>query len=200
MSSAIFSTAYLPSIGYISSLINFPSVIIEAYENFQKQTIRNRCHILSANGIQTLTLPILHENKIKIHTKDIKICYRESWQRIHWSALCSAYNSSPFFEYYKDDLERIIFDKKIYLLDMNIDLLEWILKILKIKTTIKLTVEFHKKYAEDDFRFLSNKKNIKHHKLNLPYSQVFENKFGFTGNLSIVDLIFNTGNTASDYL
>lgn len=176
---------------------------MEQWENYQKQTIRNRCHILSANGIQTLVIPVMHERKIKILIKDLKICYNEPWQRIHWSALQSAYNKSPFFEFYKDDFEKIIFSNKVFLLDLNAELLQLVLKILGVEIKINHTVTFEKKYAENDFRFLSDTKttgNQKPETRNLSYPQVFSYKFGFTPNLSIVDLIFNEGKASIDFL
>jgi WbqC-like protein len=206
---AIFSTAYLPPIEYISFLLKFSSIEIEQWENFQKQTIRNRCHILSANGILALQIPVMHERKIKILAKDLKICYDEPWQRIHWSAIRSAYNKSPFFEFYKDGFEKIIFSKKTFLLDLNTELLELILKILGVEIGINFTETFEKNYPVNDFRFLSNNKST----ANLPdknrdsaslrkpqYPQTFSYKFGFVPNLSIVDLIFNKGKTSTDYL
>lgn len=203
MAKAIFSTAYLPSIEYISALLKFYNVEIEQWENYQKQTLRNRFHILSANGIQTLCIPIIHEQKLKILTKDLKICYDEPWQRIHWLALQSAYNKSPFFEFYKDDFEKIIFSNRSFLLDLNTELLKLILKILSAETEINNTSTFEKKYPENDFRFLSNTKttlNLKPGTFNPSYPQVFSYKFGFTPNLSIVDLIFNEGKASVNYL
>ncbi|MEP7169545.1 MAG: WbqC family protein [Bacteroidota bacterium] len=202
---AIFSTAYLPSIECISALIKFSSVEIEQWENYQKQTIRSRCHILGANGIQTLRIPVMHESKIKILTKDLKICYDENWQRIQWLALQSAYNKSPFFEFYKDDFEKIIFSNKIYLLDLNTELLQLILKILGAETKTNYSSTYEKKYPENDFRFLANIKtksicNLQSSICNLQYPQVFFYKFGFTPNLSIVDLIFNEGKASINYL
>lgn len=207
MPRAIFSTAYMPSIEYISMLLKFSSIEIEQYENFKKQSVRNRCHILSANGKQTLTIPVLHEQKNKIFTRDIKICYDEPWQRIHWSAFYSAYNKSPFFEFYKDEFEKIIFSNKSFLLDINSDLLHLIIKILKAQVEIKFTSNFEKKYPVNDFRFLSDAKstcNLQSSSLfnrnNHQYQQVFHYKYGFVSNLSIVDLIFNESNAAKDYL
>jgi hypothetical protein len=202
MAKAIFCSAYLPSVEYISSLLKFPSVQMEACENFPKQTLRNRCHILSANGVQTLCIPIMHE-QTKILIKDLKINYSQSWQRIHWMALQSAYNKSPFFEFYKDDFEKIIFSNKTFLLDLNLELLLLILKIIGAEIQLSSTSAFEKTYPENDFRFLSNAKrtlNLKPQTLNHTYSQVFNYKFGFTSNLSIVDLIFNKGKASIDYL
>jgi hypothetical protein len=213
MLKAIFSTAYLPSITYISELVKFPSVEIEQHENFQKQTIRNRCHILSANGILTLRIPVKHEQKIKILIKDLKISYDEPWQRIHWAALQSAYNKSSFFEFYRDDFEKIIFSNKTFLFDFNTELLQLILKIIGIETKINFTGSFEKNYSENDFRFLSNAKTTSNFNpgsfpiaigrdqtSNSSYTQVFSYKSGFISNLSIVDLIFNQGKASINFL
>jgi hypothetical protein len=200
---AIFSAAYLPPIEYISALIKFPSAEIEQWENFQKQTIRNRCYILGANGVQKLHIPVLHEKKIKIFIKDLKICYHEPWQRIHWTALESAYNKSPFFEYYKDDFRKIIFSNKVFLLDLNTELLELILKIIRMEIKINFTTTFEKNYPENDFRFLSYSKKVLTANPGIQsysYPQVFSYKFGFTPGLSIVDLVFNEGNACNSFL
>lgn len=205
MLKAVFSTAYLPSIEYISTLLQFSLIEIEHWENFRKQTVRNRCHILSANGIQSLTIPVVHEGKIKIPAKDLKISYQEPWQRVHWGALYSAYNKSPFFLYYKDDFEKIIFSNKTFLLDLNTELLHLILKILKANISIGSTEEYCEDYTENDFRFLSDVKTNsiadKESSINnMNYLQVFNYKFGFVPNLSIVDLIFNEGNQSKNVL
>ncbi|MFI5220158.1 MAG: WbqC family protein [Bacteroidia bacterium] len=205
MTKAIFSTSYLPSIEYIQTLWKFSSVKIEQYENFPKQTARNRCHILSANGIQTITIPVLHEHKVKVLIRDLKISYHEPWQRVHWQALCSAYNKSPFYEFYRDDFEKIIFSNKTFLLDLNTELLQLILRILKVNAEIGKTGTYEEGYPENDFRFLSNGKsnsinNQQSTINNQQYLQVFSYKFGFVPNLSIVDLIFNTGNAAPDFV
>ena len=203
MSTPIFSTSYLPAIEYVSALLKFTAVQMEQWENYPKQTHRNRCHILGANGIQVLRIPVMHEQKTKIHIKDLKMSYSESWQRIHWFALQSAYNKSPFFEFYKDDFKKIIFSNKTFLLDLNTELIQLILKILGAEIEINQTSTFKKTYPDNDFRFLSDSKttqNLKPGTRNLKYLQVFSYKFGFTPNLSIVDLVFNNGKASRDYL
>ena len=206
MKEAIFSTAYFPSIEYFSALMKFNSVEIEQCENFQKQTLRNRCFILSANGVLMLSIPVLHSGKNKVAVKDIRICYDDQWQRVHWAALFSAYNKSPFFEFYRDDFEKIIFSNETFLLDLNMSLLQLLLKILHAGIEISLTDTFKidsSKPTESDFRFLSDqKKNLssRNEVKNPVYPQVFSYKFSFTPGLSIIDLIFNKGNESKDYL
>lgn len=210
----VFATSYLPPVNYISQLVQFPVAYMEQWENFQKQTVRNRCYILSANGVQTLTVPVQRSVTLKIYSKDVKISYAEAWQRVHWAGLYSAYNKSPFFEHFRDEVEKIIFSNKAFLLDLNTELLAWILKTLKKNTVIKLTDCFEKNYKENDFRNLFEIKNTcipdpttpsKYEEQKTkyeirPYPQVFSDKFNFVPNLGIVDLIFNTGNAASNYL
>lgn len=198
----VFSTTYLGPVEYFKNLLRFKNVAIESNEFFQKQTIRNRCFILSPNGIQCLTIPLQHANGKKQLISDIKISYDSSWQRLHWRSLVTAYNRSPYFEYFADDFARFYEDAKYkWLLDFNNDQLSWLLKSIKIASEIEKTTVYSNEVSED-FRMLSNAKtpdatrivNFK------TYNQVFSYKFGFTRNLSIIDLLFNVGGISADFL
>ena len=122
---AYLSTAYLPPISYFSKLYHYNQIGIEIYSNYTKQTYRNRCNIIGANGIMPLSIPIIKPLQSKCPDKDIRISDHDNWQHLHWNAIVSAYGSTPFFEYYQDDL--LPFYKKnlkgYFLLDFNSELL-----------------------------------------------------------------------------
>jgi hypothetical protein len=200
---ALLPTAYLAPVQYYSKIKNYQSCIIEHFENFPKQTYRSRCNIYSPNGTLTLSIPLLKRNHRQL-IKDIKISYEYDWQKLHWRSLEASYRSSPFFEYYEDDLFPFYHEKKPkFLLDLNAGLHEKILCLLKLKTPISVTAEYTKAYNNtDDFRELINPKNTTVDPTfeAKPYYQVFENKHGFIPNLSVVDVLFNQGSRALDYI
>jgi len=194
MSVVWLSTAYLAPVQYYSKLVTFDEVCIERYENYLKQTYRNRCLIATSNGIQLLTVPVEKPETSKCLTRDIRISDHGNWQHIHWHALVSAYNTSPFFEYYADDF--LPFYKKNYkfLFDYNEALRSMICELLDIQQKFTYT-----KYYDPDV-LCDFRTSITHRHPSpdasfspLPYYQVFYQKHGFIPNLSIVDLLFNKG-------
>ncbi len=201
---SILSTAYLGPIQYYSKLINYPTCIIEHCEHYTKQTYRSRCDIYSPNGIKTLSVPLIKRNHRQA-VKDLKISYDVDWQKLHWRTLESSYRRSPFFEYFEDDLHPLYHNKKYdFLVDLNEALQQEILSLLKRKTNYSFTNEYHETYADaDDYRnIISPKESLNSDPLFEPqlYSQVFETRHGFIPNLSIVDLLFNQGSRAMQYL
>jgi hypothetical protein len=199
----ILSTSYLPPIEYFTSIINSKEVIIEKKESYKKQTYRNRCEVYSSNGKLDLSIPIIKINGHNTRTEDIRISYKYNWQKKHWRAIESAYNSSPFFLYYKDDLRKFFTEKYESLIDFNFDLLMVLFEMLEIKPKIKFSNEFIKSYDENsiDKRNIISPKNNNNSSENFPaYTQVFDTKLGFIPNLSIIDLIFNEGPNAIEYL
>jgi hypothetical protein len=198
----LLSTAYFPPTYYISLIYRAESILIETEENYLKQTYRNRFSILTANGSSSLTVPVLTESLKKNLIKDVKIDYSKRWQQVHLRALISSYKSSAYFEYYFDDIERIISSKPEYLLDLNLNSLSIVLKITGVNTAIGYTGTFEPVLGSDhDFRYLiSPKKEIPGIFSLKEYYQVFSNKFGFVPGLSILDLIFNLGPDTIDYL
>lgn len=197
----LLSSAYLPPIQYVALLAQKGSAQIEIWEHYVKQSYRNRATILSANGPLDLIMPLEKTQGCKTVLKDVKIAYSDRWNAEHWNAINSAYNSSPFFEYYRDDLERFFTEKFEYLIDYNAELLQTILDLLQIKCDCSFTQEFTKPNAIDnDFRYTISPK-IKVENVEFPeYTQVFENKFAFVPNLSIIDLLCNEGPEAKKYL
>lgn len=187
--STILPTAYFPSILYICNFLKFKEINIECYENYVKQTFRNRCTIIGPNGKQNLIIPVKKGNS-KIQIKDLQISYAENWQKNHLFSLKTAYNSSPFFEYYIHEFD-YVFNKKIkYLFELNNRILSSLSSLLKINTKISFT-----KCYNNNNSFLLKQHN------NLPkYHQVFDYKFGFIPNVSILDLLFNLGPDSRNYL
>lgn len=193
----LFSTAYFAPIQYYSRLLNAEKVYIEQFENFIKQTYRNRCVILGGNGSIQLIVPVVKGRGPKILIKDIKISYDTDWQRNHWRTIFSAFSSSPFFEYYKDDIHPFFEAKHRYLLDLNLKIHETICELLEIENTAILTDDFEI-VPEGTFNFrerISPKIKMQNdiHFQPVEYTQVFSDKLGFMPNLSILDLLFNEG-------
>lgn len=189
--SHIFPTAYLPSIEYVSLFLKTDDASIELFETYQKQSCRTRTNVMTANGIQTLTIPVIKTNGNHTLTKDIEISYKESWQQIHLRCLESAYRKSAYFDYYFPYFEKIYRQKFNTLAELNDFCLKTILKILKVKKDYSFTTDFERITDENDYRVSlskgTNKIEMK------PYYQVFADRHGFIPNLSIVDLLFNEG-------
>lgn len=193
------SSAYLAPVEYYTKLLSAEDIFIECCDNYVKQTYRNRCTILSANGTMPLSIPVEHNKKEKCLMKDIRIADHGNWRHLHWNALVSAYNSTPFFEYYRDDFQPFYEKKYDFLFDFNEELRMLVCNLLDIDTShIKYTTEYIADINNgSDFRdTIHPKKDWK--TLDpafsaAPYYQVFAQKFGFTENLSIIDLLFNMG-------
>ena len=190
--SNIFPTAYLPSIEYVSLFLKSNDVSIELYETYQKQSCRTRCNVMTANGIQNLTIPVIKTNGNHTLTKDIEISYKEAWQQIHLRCLESAYRKSAYFDYYFPYFEKIYKQKFNTLVELNDFCLKTILKLLKVKKEYSYTEDFEKIVDDKDFRVSLSKNNYNNFEMK-PYYQVFADRHGFISNLSIVDLLFNEG-------
>ncbi len=193
--SNIFPTAYLPSIEYVSLFLKTDDVSIELYETYQKQSCRTRCNVMTANGIQTLTIPVIKTNGNHTLTKDIEISYKEAWQQIHLRCLESAYRKSAYFDYYFPYFEKIYKQKFNTLIELNDYCLKTILKLLKVKKEYSYTEDFEKITDDKDFRISLSKNNYNNFEMK-PYYQVFADRHGFVSNLSIVDLLFNEGSNS----
>lgn len=199
--SLLLSSAYLAPVHYYTKLLYDSTIYIEKNDNYIKQTFRNRCSILSANGVMALSIPVEHQKGEKCLMKDIKIAEHGDWQHLHWNAIVSAYNSTPFFEYYSGDFRPYYEKKYKYLFDFNEELRLMICDLLNIETDkIKYTTEYVSNITDNDkdFRDLIHPKRdfklIDVDFIPASYYQVFSQRFGFVENLSIVDLLFNMGN------
>lgn len=195
-STVLLPTAYFGSVSYYALIKNTASHCIERHENYIKQTIRNRCAILGANGPLSLTIPIHRPSGVKVKIDEVEISNIDNWQRIHWQAIVSAYNSSPFLEYYEDYFHPLFEKRFEYLFDFNNELHSIVLKRLKIKSECKFTQEYSQQ-TENDFR---DTKTLTMQTDLQEYYQVFSYKIGFQENLSILDLLCNEGPRALEYL
>ncbi|KRO85961.1 MAG: hypothetical protein ABR90_05005 [Cryomorphaceae bacterium BACL29 MAG-121220-bin8] len=183
--------AYLAPISHWKQIIK-GKIIWDHHQNFNKQTLRNRTFIHSANGLLKLTIPIKHSEE-KFILKEALIENDYKWQQNHWKSIESAYRSSPFFMYYEDSLKEIYNKEYEKLIDINIDLTKLVYEWLEIKANIFLTDEYRNTYVkEKDLRFMTESKTRENQNIK-EYTQVFSNKNGFINNLSIIDLIFNEG-------
>ncbi len=195
LNNTLLSTAYFAPIEYYAILLQDPNCSIELHEHFIKQSIRNRCDIYGANGKLQLTIPKQRKGSSKTIIKEIQISYKQDWQKQHWTAIQSAYNSSPFFEYYQDELHPFFEAEETLLMDFNQKLQKLILGLLQEEDNTSFTKEFQHKGNLSDFRNHTWKcKNP------TAYDQVFMEKYGFIADLSIIDLLFNLGPESADYL
>jgi hypothetical protein len=195
---AILSTAYLGPVQYFTKFALYSKVYIEQHETYLKQSFRNRCYICGANGRIALVVPVKRKAGNLTKTKDTLVDYDTCWQRVHWNSIVSSYRSSPFFEYYEDNLKHFYNTKEKRLLDLNQKMLQLIIDLLDIDSEIHLTESFIKHYDyEADLRLAINPKKRLARDDNMflakGYGQVFMEKHGFLPNLSIIDLLFNEG-------
>lgn len=197
----IIHPTYFPSISHFVAIAQAGTVLYEVEDNFQKQTNRNRTYIYSPNGLQLLNIPIKHSKINRQKTKEIRIENDFDWQKQHFKSLEAAYRSSPFFEFFEDDLMPIFEKKHDFLIDLNFEVLEILSKCMRINVNYAKTESYQLETDPTiilDYRALANGKKDKSQFE--PYPQVFDDKHGFINNLSILDLLFNEGKFTIDYL
>jgi len=190
----ILNSLYLAPIEYYSALFRAESALIEIHDSYQKQSYRNRCQIAGANGAISLSIPIEKPTTTKCKMKDIRLSEHGNWRHLHWNAIISAYNSSPFFEYYEDDFRPFYEKKQTFLHDFNEELRQLICRLIGIQTPLSHTETYIQTISDNatDFRELIHPKKTPIAETPV-YYQVFAEKNGFIPNLSIVDLLFNMG-------
>ena len=175
---------------------------MEYCEHFQKQSFRNRAQILTGNGVKTLSIPVIHGNS-EFPIVDARIDYRTFWQRDHWRTIVSAYNNSPYFLYYQDAIKPFYENEYTLLWDFNEELLQTICRLIRIPITWERTLDYERDIQPDLRAIIHPKcqsKNDYPFRLSQPYAQVFNDRFGFVPNLSILDLLFNEGPNTLSYL
>lgn len=199
MSNIIIHPSYFPPISTFVAIAKADLVTFEMNDNYQKQTNRNRMHIYSPNGIQLLNIPIKHSKEAYQKTKDVKLETDFNWQKQHFKSLEAAYRSSPFFEYFEDDIQAVFQKKYTFLMDLNLETMAIVSKFLQLEFDYNETSEYHKEVKDKtDYRNLINGK--KDTSAFETYTQVFDDKHSFLNNLSVLDLLFNEGRYALEYL
>lgn len=202
MKKAILPSAYFGPIQYYSKLFRYDEIGMERYDNYVKQTFRNRCVIMTTNGPQSLTIPIEGFDGSKCLMRDIRMSDHGNWRHLHLNALESAYGVSPYYEFYIDEIRPFFERRWTYLYDYNLEICMKMCHFIDIRPNIVSTSEYVKSDEVDDFRDSIRPK----HPLpdasftTRPYYQVYQQKHGFVGNLSILDLLFNMGPEGIFYL
>lgn len=190
----LLSTAYFPPISYFLALVQAENVYIEACEHFQKQTFRNRTYIQTSHGLQALTVPVIKTKGSHTPIKDILICNKTSWQALHYKAFCTAYNQSPFFLYYKDELRDLIFKPYATLWELNQSVLCFLMAKFKIKTLIGYT-ETYEKLLDNVIDYRESIHPKKQSPCAIPdYYHLFgDMQEQDLGNVSVLDFLFCEG-------
>ncbi len=200
----VIESQYFGCVYYINTLFQFSNAKIDVYENYQKLSFRNRCMVAGSNGLVHLSVPLIKGRSQRQPVKDVRISHTEHWQKQHFRTIESCYNLSPFFEYYRDWLATLYEKKFVFLADMNMEILHWLSRQLKLPATITITDQYLPFYPEAvDLRGYFVPKNFQ----SLPgrttvisYPQVFSDRIGFQENLSVLDLLFCCGPNAADLL
>jgi hypothetical protein len=198
---AVLPMFYLPPVEYFVKLSAYrANIFVEKEEHFPKQTYRNRANVYTPDGLLGLTVPVVKGSKNHTKVKDVKISYDFNWQRLHWLSLQACYRRSAYFEYYEDELAPFYENKFDYLFDYNEQLLQFVLKAMKMKIDYKYTESYEAAYPDlADYRESIKPKHETDFNQKR-YFQVFEERSGFLKNLSIVDLLFNQGPHSINYL
>lgn len=199
MKTVYLSSAYLAPVEYYTKLATYDKIYVEQHDHYMKQTYRNRCTIAAPDGELPLSIPTVKPDTPKCPMKDIRISDHGNWRHLHWNAIESAYNSTPFFEYYKDDFRPFYEKKYEFLIDFNEELCRMICELIGLHPNMERTEVYKTDFTSDetDFRERIHPKKDFHIEdpefVAKPYYQVFEQKLGFIPNLSIIDLLFNMG-------
>lgn len=199
-STVLLSTAYLAPVQYYTKLYAYPEVMIEQMDHYVKQTYRNRCVIAAPDGPLALTIPTVKPDTEKCPLRDIRISDHGNWRHLHWNALCSAYNHTPYFEYYRDDFAPFYEQKRYtFLVDYNEALMQLVCSLIDLTPQLSRTTSYLPESPAGvvDFRELIHPKRATSEAdptfRPATYYQVFQERLGFLPNLSIVDLLFNMG-------
>ncbi len=188
----VFESQYFPTVNYVFDLVKYQYVNLIDCDSYIKAGFFNRCVVAGSSSVINLSVPLEKGRNQKADVKDVKIAYQANWQLQHLRTLESCYRKSPYFEYYAGDIERLLNMKKVYLLDLNMEILYWLKKVLKLKVDIKQMSHIPPGEMED-LRNRWNPKNYQNAAPMVTYPQVFEERIGFLPNLSVLDAVFCYG-------
>jgi hypothetical protein len=188
---------YFPPVIAYKNVDQYSNILFEQYEKYPKMGFRNRCQVAGAAGIINLSIPLDKGRDQRGLMKDVKISPVYSWQVQHWKTIQSCYNRSPWFEFYRDDLECLYSKSVDFLVDWNLACFEWTLQTLHLAIDSSLSTEFRKEYDPGGW---TDRRNGRAPVSLRSYRQVFEDRIGFIPNLSIVDLLFCEGREAVKYI
>lgn len=186
----MYPSSYFPNLEYCFHLLKNETIIISTHEIFQRQTLRNRCVIVNANGLQNLSIPVGRESGQTTLTKDIQISYAEDWVKNHLRSIESAYRRTPYYEYYIDRIVEILKKKHVNLTELNFEILQFVID--KIGLNCSITLDRSTENISREMEELVNPKNNSSFQSKV-YLQTFGERFGFQNNLSCLDLLFNEG-------
>ncbi len=203
MNDLILPTSYLPPISYMAMLTSRSTATIEIYESYPKQTHRNRCEILTSNGVMRLSVPVVRVNGNHTITANVEISYAEKWNIQHIRAIESAYNNAPYFLYLWDGLKAILVKRHKRLIDFNQLVIEYLLAKMSIPCRLNYSKDYVDNYGHSltdsglDMRGMFDHRRMKQSEYctnrQVPYYQVWRDRFGFCPELSVIDLLFNLG-------
>jgi len=203
MERVLIHPSYFPNILQFSQLVFSDEILFEINDFYEKQTYRSRMYIQSPNGKQALSIPVKHtKTDGKQYFKDVIISSDFNWKKLHWRSLETAYRTSPYFEFYEDDISEVFNTKKDKLYEFNLEIIKKLFEILEVEKKFLFTTDYQKNYTDfKDLRHLKNaKKNIDIEEKYPVYTQIFSDRFEFMPNLSILDLLFMEGPNAITYL
>jgi hypothetical protein len=200
MSKILIHPAYFPSVLQMVAVAQAKEVILEVHGNYQKQTYRNRTYIAHNNGKLLLNIPVKHtRDGTRQQMQNVAVENDFPWQSHHWKSIQTAYRTSPFFEYYEDDLKHLFTEPVHRLLDLNLKIFDLLLGLLGISVQVSKSETYELSTENWDLRSLVEVKSDKGYSFS-PYTQVLQEHHGFLPNLSVLDLIFNEGPAALHYL
>ncbi|MDP1843538.1 MAG: WbqC family protein [Sediminibacterium sp.] len=191
----LIENQYFGTVNYYKMLFQYTYTNIEQCEFYQKLSFRNRCMVPGANGVIQLSVPLENGRNQRSLIKEVKIAYKDNWVLQHCRSLDACYNRAPFFEFYRDELFELLETRPIFLFDLNLSLMNWVLKKLKANLDIQLTKVYDPNPPIEvfDARNIIVPKNQDTYSNFINYTQVFEDRIGFKPNMSILDLLFCVG-------